>query len=492
MTADIYNLVETVEHSASSRFRSWIFIAGYAGLVVLTVAAVIIITRMMKHRTEIDPLTGGATKKMFLAKTLKTIKKSGTNKWALVIFDIDKFKFINDHLGYEEGDRMLGRMFKTIEDSMEKDETYARISDDNFACCIHDASDNDIENRLTGIFDEFGRRNSLYVSYPVIFSGGVCRVEQCVEKYGAVDLNAAMDRSNIAKKTIKNMHRSAIAFYDGKIREKTLREKDFENAMPEALEHKEFMCYIQPKYGAKSRKIEGGEALIRWKSSDFGFVFPDQFIPIAERNGFVVELDFFILEEICKAMRRWLDMGLEPVVISVNQSRMHLSHDDYIWRLREIVDKYSIPYEYIELEITETVFTDNSELLLQIMQKLHDIGFQLSIDDFGSGYSSLNMLKDIPADVVKIDREFFNGTVNSDKGRAVITTVVDLAKKLRMHVISEGVETLAQVEFLDEINCDLIQGYYFAKPMPLKDFEELWFKSLEEQKEVASESDNEG
>lgn len=487
VTADIYNLVETVEHSALSNSRRWFFVFAYAGLIVLAVAAVILIVRAVKRRAEIDPLTGGVTKKTFIEKTLKTIKKSGTNKWALVVFDIDRFKFINDHLGYEEGNRILERMFKTIGDHMANDEIYARVSEDNFGCCIHNASDNDIENRMGSLFEEFGRRNSLFVSYPVQFSGGACRLDQCVDKYGAVDLNVAFDRCNIAKKTIKGMHRSAIAFYDGKIREKALREKDFENAMPEALEHKEFLCYIQPKYGAKSRKIEGGEALIRWKSSDFGFVFPDQFIPIAERNGFVVELDFFILEEVCKAMRRWLDMGLEPVVISVNQSRMHLSHDDYIWRLREIVDKYSIPYDYIELEITETVFTDNSELLLQVMQKLHDIGFHLSIDDFGSGYSSLNMLKDIPADVVKIDREFFNGTVNSDKGRAVITTVVDLAKKLRMHVISEGVETLDQVEFLDEINCDLIQGYYFAKPMPLKDFEELWFRSLEEQNDNGME-----
>ena len=179
-------------------------------------------------------------------------------------------------------------------------------------------------------------------------------------------------------------------------------------------------------------------------------------------------------------MRRWIDRGLTPVVISVNQSRLHLNNDDYIWRLREIVDKYGIPYEYIELELTESVFTENADLMLKIMQKLHEIGFKLSIDDFGSGYSSLNMLKDIPADVVKIDREFFNGTVNSQKGRAVISTVVDLAKNLDMQVISEGVETVEQVDFLQDIECHMVQGYYFAKPMPIKEFEELWTKDLAE------------
>lgn len=485
---DIYNMMIANRHAnPDGEGKMWLVIAAFAVLAVVAAGVIIMIVLENKRRSGIDPLTGGLTKQTFINRSEKAIKKSGTVKWDLVIFDIDKFKFVNDRLGYEEGDRMLERMYKTLGDHLDKGELYARISDDNFACCIRDAADDDITNRLNGIFSEFIRRNSLFVSYPVVFSTGVCRLEQCVDKYGTVDMNGGIDRCNIAKRTIKDMHSNEIAFYDGKIREKTLREKDFENIMPDALEKREFMCYIQPKYGTNSRRIEGGEALIRWKSRDFGFVFPDEFIPLAEKTGFVVELDFFVLEEVCKAMRRWLDAGLTPVVISVNQSRMHLAHDDYIWRLREIVDKYAIPYEYIELEITETVFTENADLLLHVMQKLHDIGFKLSIDDFGSGYSSLNMLKDIPSDVVKIDREFFNGTVNSDKGRAVISTVVDLAKKLKMQVISEGVETLDQVEFLDEIKCDLIQGYYFAKPMPMSDFEEMWLKEIELHRNPAGE-----
>lgn len=478
--SNVNNILEVEEYSSKQESNTWLIIMIFSALAVVMAGATAIITLENKRRAETDPLTGGFTKRTFIGTAEKTVKKSGTDKWALVVFDIDKFKFINDHLGYEEGNRMLERMHKVLGDHMENGELFARVSDDNFACCIRDASDEDISERLNGVFEEFDRRNSLFVSYPVVFSAGVCRLDQCTAKYGTVDLNMAIDRCNIAKKTIKGLHATAIAFYDGKIRDKTLRERDLENIMPSALDDNEFVCFIQPKYGAKTRKIEGGEALIRWKSSEFGFIFPDEFIPVSEKTGFVVELDFFILEEVCKAMRRWIDKGHTPVVISVNQSRMHMSHDDYIWRLREIVDKYAIPYEYIELEITETVFTENADLLLKIMQKLHDIGFKLSIDDFGSGYSSLNMLKDMPADVVKIDREFFNGTVNSDKGRAVITTVVDLAKKLKMHVISEGVETLDQVEFLDEINCDMIQGYYFARPMPLAEFEEMWFKELEQ------------
>lgn len=479
--ADIYNIINSQSAVSEEKVPYiWIIITGFAVLGGVLALFIVLTTVNSRRLAEIDTLTGGRTKRRYLIDSEKVVRKSNPDNWAVIVFDIDKFKFINNRLGYEEGNRMLERLYKTVSDHLEPYEVYARISDDNFACTVKNGSDSELENRLNNIFAEFDRRNSLFVSYPVLFSAGVCRLGQCADRYDMVDFNVAIDRCNIAKKTIKGRHSNAIAFYDGKMHDNALREKDYENVMPTALKEHEFMCYIQPKYGTKSQHIEGGEALIRWNSKEFGFVFPDQFIPIAEKNGFVVELDFFILEEVCKAMRRWIDKGLTPVVISVNQSRLHLNNDDYIWRLREIVDKYGIPYEYIELELTESVFTENADLMLKIMQKLHEIGFKLSIDDFGSGYSSLNMLKDIPADVVKIDREFFNGTVNSQKGRAVISTVVDLAKNLDMQVISEGVETVEQVNFLQDIECHMVQGYYFAKPMPIKEFEELWAKDLAE------------
>lgn len=434
-----------------------------------------------KKQTDIDPLTGGRSRKRYLEDTKKLLKRSGSLSWAIVLFDIDKFKYVNDRLGYEEGNRMLERLHKTISDHLEKDEVYARFSDDNFVMTIKDVSDSELTSRINSIFNEFDRRNSLFVKYPVIFSAGVCRLNRIMTEntHREVDINSAIDRCKIAKSTLKGTHYSSIAFYDGSIRDKALREKDYENMMPEALKRREFECYLQPKYGLRSRNIEGAEALIRWNSKEFGFIPPGEFIPIAEKNGFVVELDFFILEEVCRTMRRWLDDGKKSVVISVNQSRLHLNYDDYIWRLREIVDKYEIPYENIELELTESVFTENAEKLLKIMHKLHEIGFKLSLDDFGSGYSSLNMLKDMPVDVVKIDKEFFSDTMNTEKGRAVISTVVDLAQNLNMEVISEGVETREQVDFLTEIHCGMVQGYYFAKPLPISEFEKLWFADLE-------------
>ena len=455
---------------------AYIWIAAGGVFAVLLIGIIIFFTIRNRRFRDTDPLTGGKTKNRFFRDCEKTVKKIPPEKLAMVVLDIDKFKYINDRLGYDEGDRILARIHKTLCDCLDKDELFARTSEDKFACLIKNAPDNEIENRLHEIFTEFDRRNSFFIKYPVNFSAGVCRLGQCRGKYDAVDFTMAVDRCKLARKSIKNKHNSDVAFYDGKIREISLREKDFENAMPQALENREFECYLQPKYGTNSREIVGAEALIRWNSKEFGFVCPGDFIPIAEKNGFVVELDFFILEEVCKMLRRWLDNGKTPIVISVNQSRLHINDDDYIWRLREIVDKYEIPYEYIELELTESVFTEDADRMIAIMQKLHEIGFKLSIDDFGSGYSSLNLLKDIPADVLKIDREFFNGTVNSKKGRAVISSVVDMAKNLEMNVISEGVETQDQIDFLKEIDCNMVQGYYFSKPMKLREFDEMWEK----------------
>ncbi len=473
--AETYNIINALEN-AKPRENSytWLLIAGFSAVVVLVVGGIILVTLENHRRLEVDPLTGGRNKRRFIKDSEKAAKKLEAERLAVAVIDIDKFKFVNDRLGYEEGNRILTRMHNTISDAVDKGEIFSRISDDNFALVIHNASDMELETRIGGIFAEFNRRNSMHTSVPMTFSAGVCRLGQCRQKFGTVDVNAAIDRCNLARKSIKKRHGNSVAFYDGKIREKELREKDYENEMPQALKNREFACFLQPKYGTNSRHIEGAEALIRWQSKEFGFVYPSDFIPLSEKNGFVVELDFFILEEVCRLMRKWLDSGIMPVVISVNQSRLHLDEPDYIGKLREIVDKYEIPYELIELEVTESVFTNDAELLIKTMQKLHDVGFKLSIDDFGSGYSSLNMLKDIPADVVKIDREFFNTTANSEKGRAVISSVVDLANKLDMKVISEGVETEDQVEFLSEIGCHMVQGFFFAKPMPVKDFETLW------------------
>ena len=221
---------------------AYIWIAAGGVFAVLLIGIIIFFTIRNRRFRDTDQLTGGKTKNRFFRDCEKTVKKIPPEKLAMVVLDIDKFKYINDRLGYDEGDRILARIHKTLCDCLDKDELFARTSEDKFACLIKNAPDNEIENRLHEIFTEFDRRNSFFIKYPVNFSAGVCRLGQCRGKYDAVDFTMAVDRSKLAKKSIKNKHNSDVAFYDGKIREISLREKDFENAMPQALENREFEC----------------------------------------------------------------------------------------------------------------------------------------------------------------------------------------------------------------------------------------------------------
>ncbi|MBY1407178.1 EAL domain-containing protein, partial [Clostridioides difficile] len=290
------------------------------------------------------------------------------------------------------------------------------------------------------------------------------------------DINTIMDRANTARKTIKGGHKNSFAFYDKEMHKKILKEKEIENSMVDALNNGEFIVYFQPKYSLSDYQIIGAEALVRWDNPQKGLIPPIEFIPVFERNGFIVNIDFYVFEEVCKKIREWMDEGQKVVPISVNLSRMHFVNSNFIEKFKLIVDKYKIPTRLIELELTETAVLDNIEGLLDTMNNLKEKGFVISMDDFGTGYSSLNLLKELPVDILKLDRAFFTEKDESNNEKIVISNVIKMAKELKMKVISEGVETISQVEFLKQIGCDMVQGYLFSKPMPVKEFEKIAFK----------------
>ena len=290
------------------------------------------------------------------------------------------------------------------------------------------------------------------------------------------DINTIMERANTARKTIKGGHKNSFAFYDKEMHKKILKEKEIENSMVDALNNGEFIVYFQPKYSLSDYQIIGAEALVRWDNPQKGLIPPIEFIPVFERNGFIVNIDFYVFEEVCKKIREWMDEGQKVVPISVNLSRMHFVNSNFIEKFKLIVDKYKIPTRLIELELTETAVLDNIEGLLDTMNNLKEKGFVISMDDFGTGYSSLNLLKELPVDILKLDRAFFTEKDESNNEKIVISNVIKMAKELKMKVISEGVETISQVEFLKQIGCDMVQGYLFSKPMPVKEFEKIAFK----------------
>ena len=257
------------------------------------------------------------------------------------------------------------------------------------------------------------------------------------------------------------------------MRSKLLKEQDIESHMEEALENKEFKVYLQPKYSPEGGRMGGAEALVRWISPTSGFISPGEFIPIFEKNTFIIQLDEYMLEEVCKLQRMWLDEGKTLVPISVNISRIHLLDEGLILMILHIVDYYKLPHDCIELELTESAFFDDKKKLIHTVEELKKNGFVVSMDDFGSGYSSLNTLKDLPFDVVKLDGEFFRKMEDQTRSRIIIEDTITLAKHLELQVVAEGIEEKEQVEFLKSMGCDLIQGYYFAKPMPAEEFGKL-------------------
>ncbi|MEG0323992.1 MAG: EAL domain-containing protein, partial [Raoultibacter sp.] len=269
-------------------------------------------------------------------------------------------------------------------------------------------------------------------------------------------------------------NRVRYAVYDDEVRRLLFREKQLEDMMEQAIPNKEFQVYLQPQYKLPERTIDGAEALARWVSESEGMIFPEEFIPLFEKNGFIITLDLFVFEEVCRILQSWLDGGKPVMKVSVNCSRAHLRDRNFIDQYRQIAQKYEVPEHLINIELTESIVMEDSEFLIGVIEAIHEAGFECSIDDFGSGYSSLNMIQAIPADSLKLDKIFFRDkSKDPERTKSVVRSIVSMAKALSMDTIAEGVERWDQVEMLEDIGCDYVQGYVFACPMPVNEFEEL-------------------
>lgn len=311
-------------------------------------------------------------------------------------------------------------------------------------------------------------KTSLGVELNLIPSIGVYFVED-----GETNISTCLDKAMIAKTTVKRKYLKVYEIYAENLKETLIEERDIEQEMHDALKNEQFKVYLQPKIELSTTKIVGAEALVRWQHPKKGLISPGVFIPIFEKNGFITELDMFVFTQVCKNFKRWENESFPTFPISINLSRVHLENPDFISELERITKEYEIEPNLIEIELTESAIFDNTKILFKIMQTLKSVGFKISMDDFGSGYSSLNMLKDMPIDVLKLDRQFFITVGDAKKSQIVVSSIVQMAKQLDIKVVSEGVETVEQAEFLRFIGCDMAQGFLFARPMPIEEYEKL-------------------
>ncbi len=418
-----------------------------------------------------DDVTGGNSKKEFERIARDLLR--GDASYVVVYANIDRFKLINETYGNDIGDQVLCQIHKIIDDELRWDEVSGRIMADNFGILMryHSLPKLDqrlyrINKQLSELTDEQGN------SYGVIFYFGVYVAEE-----EETNISVMLEHANLARKKISPSHLVPMGIYDDKENQRLGRDKALEMKMHNALEQGHFVPFLQPKYELEKESIAGAEALVRWNDPEEGMIYPNEFIPLFESNGFIVELDLYMFEEVCKLVERWHKEGHRTIPVSVNLSRSHFEIPNFFDYYEYVLKKYDIPPKSIEIELTESLFFNDMESLSVLVQKIHDAGLSCSIDDFGSGYSSLNMLKDVKVDALKLDRVFFENGENAERGKDIIQSVIGLAQALDLHTISEGVEERKQVEFLKEMHCDLIQGYVFAKPMPVPEFEKIAFGS---------------
>ncbi len=418
---------------------------------------------------EYDQLTGIYNRTMFISKTQYMLEKNLNTQYVLVRFDIEKFKVINELLGHKEGDALLKYIAGVLRKHIGKNGTYGRLEADVFVMCFPHSQEN-----VTLMIEKYLENMRQYsLNLEIILCFGLYIIHDIT-----VPVDIMIDRATLALKTIKGNYITRYAYYDDILREQLMEEQEIVNEMKDALETGQFLVYLQPKCSLDNDRIVGAEALVRWKHPKKGLVPPGKFIPVFEKNGFIMELDAFIWEETCKLIKKWIDTG-EPVLpISVNISRVNLFNPQLVSIIRELVEKYGIPPHLLELEITESAYTNNAFQLIDVLNEFHEHGFTVLMDDFGSGYSSLNMLKDIPVDVLKIDLNFLSGTDALGRGKNILSSVVGMSRSINIPTIAEGVETKEQADFLRSIECHRAQGYFFFKPMPIEDFEKAVLKEL--------------
>lgn len=436
--------------------------------VIVTIIFIIFLVFILSFRnrayfrmvTDKDSVTGLMNWEKFKKYVQSVINKNDKTKYAIIQFDIDKFKVVNDLYGIDDGNNLLRQIAMEIQSMLDKNEAATRFYADVFCILISYNTDDEIMGFISKI-------NERIKNFVLIF--GIYKIEE------DIPVNLMIDRATFARNEVKGNSIKKYCFFDNRMLEEVLKEKNIEGTMQSALDAGEFEVYLQPQYSVKTEKIVSAEALVRWNDPIRKIIPPGEFIELFEKNNFIIKLDIYVWEQVFRIILNWINSGKEPYPISINVSAVHFRNRTVVNEIKQVVKKYNVPLKYIELEITESTLLDDLDYAIDTIYQLHTLGFRIAMDDFGSGYSSLNVLNKLSIDVLKLDREFLNDASNSTKGKIVINDIITMAKHLKMDIVCEGVENREQVEYLKTTQCDKIQGYYYARPMTLINFEKEYF-----------------
>ncbi|MDX5609552.1 EAL domain-containing protein [Clostridioides difficile] len=468
----IFSIPETVVFSNSEQIINR---AIYAVLfIVLIFIAIIFYINYIKKSNEKeilslayeDKVTYIGNQNKFYRECSKYLLDKQSLNYIIVYFDINNFKMINDTFGYEFGDNLLITIAKALKEELTEGEVYARLSSDYFAIfCDYKNGRNKIIRKLDSI------RNNIESNLSIVFEISLCVGIYFVEE-GEVDIQKAVNKANMARSVAKGKNIN-YAIYNEDVRNKLSEESMILDDIKIALVKNQFEVYYQPKFSLVNGEMIGSEALIRWNHPEHGFISPAVFIPIAEKSKLILKIGRFVFERVCTDLSEWKKQGKKIVPVSVNLSRVELYQPDIVKFINKTIQMYNLSSDLIEIEITETVAINELNILKNILNELRKYGFSISMDDFGTGYSSISCLRDMPIDILKLDKSFLDGIEHDERSRNIAKSIVSLAKSLDLVVIIEGVESKEQAELMKQFGCDLVQGFYFARPMPAKNFLDL-------------------
>lgn len=407
----------------------------------------------------------------FLSMAERLVRENSQKTYALIYSDFSNFQFLNETYGYVTGDKVLIDFACALKENCVHGVLYSRVTGDHFIS-LHEYSDDvDLAGQYVKVCDAFCEKvNRKYNLCNLILMSGMSIIDD-----PKVKMARYVDNANIARKAAKKDTLTRCKVFSEDMRLISQRQMELAARMEKALQNGEFVMHLQPKVDLRNGKISGAEALVRWVKEDGGMIYPDEFIPLFEKNGFIVKIDFEILRQVLVFQRSIMDRGMELFPISVNFSRKHQKNPFYVEEVSRMMQEYQVPSQYIEIEVTESVFMDDFTVLNQNISKLKKTGVMIAIDDFGSGYSSLNVLSKVDADVIKLDRKFLLDMEDDSGGvkKNFLNTLILMIKQLGFKVLAEGVETAGQEELLKNTGCEYAQGYLYAKPMGAADFMEF-------------------
>lgn len=427
-------------------------------------------------RNYYDTLTGLYTLPAFIIESEQILSTHpAKQKVAIVYFDINSFTIFNANYGFSVGNKILKYFARVLEESKQNNELCCHVQNDEFACLIFYNTTQDLSERFSVLKDRLNTQDTKIEDYfRFNFTCGVC-----LSNDEDIDIATLIDKANYARKSTKGVTElSHYAIYNNKLATEEKKQLDIESSIESAMEHGEIVPYFQPKYSLHTEKMVAIEIFPRWIKEDGTILLPDDFFPILERNGFIAELDFYIIEQTLCILKHWMEQKKPIYPVSFNISGSHLKNTNFVERIVELLAQYTIPIEYLELEIAEHVFVKSPTATTLLVEELTDLGFKISLDGFGRAYSAINSLKDLSLHGVKLDTTSFRGRIQGEKERIIFKKIIEMAKELKLSVASEGVETDLQAKLLKEFGCDIAQGSLYHNPMPVAEFEEYILSHL--------------